>query len=290
MQNSDDEFNNLIESVDVLVSVNGRFKSEWVRDNLKWIHSISAGVEKILLVVRDREVLLSNSKGLHSIQITEQVLGLMLMYERRLDIALKGKLQKSWVGKEILVKNPGELYGKSVLIVGLGNIGKRMVEVFKCLGMDVFAVKSNVSDSDNDVCRVYSASELNDVLHLADYVVITVPLTKQTYHMFGREQFSLMKDSAFILNIGRGSVIDEKTLVTALKEKEIGGAGLDVFESEPLSEDSELWNLDNVLITPHTAGLTPKYMDRAADIFFKNLECFVNNKELPTSVDKEKGY
>jgi len=291
---SEKELNSLLPSAELFICSNYNFKQEWVEKaaKLKWIHSTAAGVEKILPAIRSSDILLTNAKGVHCIQITEQVLGYMIMHERKLDYCLKAQLDKKWVLSEFKSPNPvpGELYGKTVLIAGLGNIGRRMAEVFSCIGMKVIAVKSDVSVKAEFVEKVYSTVELKIALGLADYVVVALPHTKETHHLFSSNEFSSMKRTAFFINIGRGSIVDEPSLIRALKEKVIAGAALDVFEQEPLPGDSELWGMDNVIITPHHAGLTPHYMDRLVDIFCENLKAFLQGKKLPTLVDREKEY
>ena len=288
------EFNENAADSDVLVCSNTNFRAEWLDkvSNLKWIHAMSAGVEKILPFLPDN-VLLANAKGVHGINIAEQVLGYMLVFERRLLRTLKAQAARKWISDELRADAhtaPGELKGKTAAIFGLGNIGRRIAELCKCLGMNVIAVKRNPSDKPPFVDSLHSLNNFGSVLGEANYIIIALPHTQETHHLFSKAQFAAMKKSAFFINIGRGSIVREADMVDALKEGLIAGAGLDVFETEPLPESNELWGMDNVIITPHSAGSTPNYMDRFADIFCDNLKAFVNNKPLPNLVDRGKGY
>jgi len=289
---SEEEIDMLIQDADILLCSNHTFSPNWLKNasKLKWINSIAAGVERILPAIENSDVILTNSRGVHSIPITEQVLGYMIMHERKLDFALKAQLKKEWTLHEFRHSTPGELYGKTALIVGLGKIGKRMAEIFKCMGMNVLAVKKDVSSSAENVDKIYRSSELKSALPNADYIIVALPHTTATHHLFGANEFASMKKTAFFINIGRGSIVDEPALEAALSKKVIAGAALDVFETEPLPNSSQLWSMNNVILTPHYAGLTPRYMDRAVDIFCKNFQAFLDKKPLPNLVDKQKQY
>ena len=254
---------------------------------LKWIQAFSAGVEKILTpeVVRS-DVLVTNVSGIHTTPIAEHVLGFMLIFTRRFYETFKNQQQKIWK------KNPNvtEIKGKTVLVVGLGNIGTEVAKLANFLGAKVIAVKQNTKDKPDFISKVYSPSQLEKVLPKADFVVLCLPLTPQTKHLFNLKKFKAMKKSGIIINIGRGPLIKEKDLIKALEQKIIAGAGLDVTEEEPLPKESKLWNMENVVITPHHSGWSEKYMDRAIDLFCLNLKAYLKNKPLPTLVDKLRGY
>lgn len=157
--------------------------------------------------------------------------------------------------------------------------------------MTVLGVR-NSHKIEDFIDKMFTSDQLNNVLPQCDYVVVTLPLTKETHHLFGTEQFKLMKPSSFLINIGRGEIIVEEDLISALRSEEIAGAGLDVFEKEPLSEDSPLWELDNVIITPHTAGSTEHYDKRVMeDIFIPNLKKFIQGESPAINlVNYAKGY
>lgn len=255
--------------------------------NLKWIHLFSAGVEKVLTpeVIKSK-IMVSNSSGIHAIPIAEHVLGMMLIFTRRFYNSFRMQQQKVWK------KDPkvSEIRGKTALIVGLGNIGMEIARLTSCFKMNVLAIKQSPENKPDFVNSVYSAKELDKALPKADFVIISLPLTPRTKHLFNLEKFKLMKKSAILINIGRGGLVNEKELIEALEKKIIGGAGLDVTEEEPLPEKSRLWEIENVIITPHHSGWSEKYMDRAIDLFRINLKAYLNGKKLPNQVDKKLGY
>lgn len=254
---------------------------------LKWIHILSAGVNRIMPFVKDKPFLISNSRGVHAIPIAEHILAMMLMFERQINVAFRNQIKRVWERNNLKVS---ELYRKTAAVIGLGEIGLRVAGLCKALGTRVVAVKRTIADKPECVDELYLTEEMDKAIKQADYVVICLPLTKETRHVFGEKELKQMKKSAYIINIGRGEIIDEKALIKALKNKQIRGAGLDVFEQEPLPKSSPLWEMENVIATPHYAGLTDKYVERALDIFLKNLEAFKKKEKMPTEVDKELGY
>ncbi len=255
--------------------------------NLKFTQSFSAGVEKILTPeIKNSNVIIGNVSGIHAVPIAEHVIGFMLIFTRRFYDSFKNQQKKIWKKDQNLT----ELRGKTVLVVGLGNIGTEVARLASLLGTKVIGVKQNINNKPDFVEKVYSISDLEKVLHLADFVVMCLPLTSETHHLFDMKKFKLMKKSGVIINVGRGKLINEKELIEALDKKIIGGAGLDVTEEEPLSHKSKLWGMENVVITPHHSGWSEKYMDRAIDLFCINLKAYLANKPLPNLVDKIRGY
>ena len=254
---------------------------------LKWIHAFSAGVEKVLTpeVVKSK-VMVSNSSGIHAVPIAEHVIGFMLIFTRKFYDTFRKQQQKIWSRNQYLT----ELRDKTVLVVGLGHIGTEITRLSNCLGAEAIAVKQNIKNKPDFVSKVYTVNKLESVLPKADFVVLCLPLTRDTHHLFGMKKFKLMKKSGVIINIGRGGLINEKELIKALEDKVIGGAGLDVTEEEPLSEKSRLWEMENVVLTPHHSGWSEKYMDRAIDLFCINLKAYLRRKKLPNLVDKTRGY
>lgn len=280
----------------IIASVPGVIPSIKGAKNLKWIHSFSAGVEKVLTeeVVKSR-VIVSNSSGIHATPIAEHVLGLILIFTRKFYDTFKKQQKKIWKANQDLT----ELRGKTVLVVGLGSIGTEVARLTKCLGTKVLAIKQNiknksrtdsVQDKPDFVDKLYTKEQLGEALPKADFVVLCLPFTRDTHHLFDMKKFKLMKRSAVLINIGRGGVINEKELIEALDKKIIGGAALDVTEKEPLPQASKLWGMENVIITPHHSGWSEKYMDRAIDIFCLNLKAYLKSNPLPNLVDKKRGY
>jgi phosphoglycerate dehydrogenase-like enzyme len=172
----------------------------------------------------------------------------------------------------------------------VGAIGEYTAKIAHALGMRVIGVRR---DADSDVPGIetmYSNDELLDVLPQADVVVLTIPLTSETEGLIDEQALRVMKPSAYLINIGRGGTVDEPALIRALQEGRLAGAGLDVFAEEPLPADSPLWTMENVIITPHSAGATPHYHERAMGIFLDNLRRYVAGEELQNVVDKRRGY
>ena len=254
---------------------------------LKWIHSFSAGMDRVLTPeVLKSKIILSNSSGIHAVPIAEHVIGFMFIFTRRFYDTFKNQQKKIWSKSQDLT----ELRDKTVLVVGLGHIGTEVARLANCLGVKVIGIKQNINNKPEIVSKVYTVNKLEGILPIADFVVLSLPSTPKTHHLFDMKKFKLMKKSAIIISIGRGALINEKELIKALKQKLIAGAGLDVTEEEPLPKKSPLWGMENVVITPHHSGWSEKYMDRAIDLFCVNINAYLSGKPLPNLVDKTQGY
>ncbi|MFS0752535.1 D-2-hydroxyacid dehydrogenase [Oceanobacillus sp. 1P07AA] len=242
-------------------------------NNLKWVQSWSAGVDYIDLDhLKKNDIYLTSANGVHAFPISETIFAYMLGFTRLIHTYIKQQQEKKWHHANL----NGEIHGKTISIIGVGKIGKETAKIAQAFNMKVLGVRHSGKNVDY-VDEMYTPDDLKHVLEQSDFVVVTLPLTNETRHMFGKEQFNQMKDSAFFVNIGRGPIVDEKALITALQQKEIAGAGLDVFESEPLQSDSPLWEMDNVIITPHSAGATEYYTNRVIqDIFIPNLKTYLD--------------
>jgi phosphoglycerate dehydrogenase-like enzyme len=260
---------------------------------LKWIQAWGAGVDDFLTPeVVNSNVILTNAGGVHPTPISEHVLGFMLCFSRKLDAFLRNQKEKKWErfggtsGRQV-----EELSGKTLGLIGLGRIGTEIARKAKCLGMKVIAIRRNPSLGATEyVDKLYDQSDLNNLLANSDFAVLCLPLTKETKRLIDEKQLRSMKQTGYLINVSRGGIIDEEALVKALKNGWIAGAGLDTFETEPLTKDSELWNFENVIITPHVGGQTPFYMDRLTSIFCENINRFINNQPLINVVDKSRGY
>lgn len=272
---------------EIVASFPARMPSIEELPKAKWLHSFSAGVDRILSpAVAASPVLLSNSRGVHAIPIAEHILGLMLAFSRGFPASFRNQAAHTWE------KDPAldEIYGSTVLIVGLGEIGSRAAELCAALGARVLAIARTAREAPPYVERLGAPDELDAMLPEADYVVITLPHTAETHHLFDAGRIALMKRSAVLINIGRGGLVDEPALVAALRAGAVKGAGLDVTEVEPLPPESPLWDLPNTVITPHHSGLSGRYMERAIALLAKNLEAYLAGGPLPTAVNKELGY
>lgn len=255
--------------------------------NLKWLHSFSAGVDRVLRPeVLASPIVVSNSSGIHATPIAEHVIGFMLLFTRRFYQTFKNQQNHIWNKDDTIA----ELRGKTVLIVGMGAIGTEVARLVHAFGASALALARARRSKPAFVKELKTADALPRLLPKADFVVVALPHTKDTQHFFGTREFRRMKQTAVIINIGRGPLINERELINALQKKVIGGAGLDVTETEPLPGESPLWDMENVIITPHHSGLSEKYMDRAVELFCENLRAFARGKPLRTLVDKKLGY
>lgn len=273
---------------EVLVSWWSNFNPALVsHPDLRWIHTLTAGIDGFLLPrVLEGDVLLSNSRGIHGIPMAEHVFAMMLSFSRRLrDYSLQQQHSVWEKGP-----SPGELYGKTLGIVGLGSIGSELARRASAFGMRVVAVKKNPGHPPEGVTRVMGLGGLDMLLKESDFVALILPLTPETHGLIGQRELALMKSDAVLINVARGEVVEETALVQALQEGSIAGAALDVFEQEPLDQDSPLWALPNCLVTPHVAAASPMYLNRALDLFCRNLEAYRQGRPLPTQVDPGRGY
>ena len=252
---------------------------------LRWVQLCSTGFsDNITPQVLDGSVTLTNSPGIHTVPITESVIAAMLDHAKRLKQRRIDQEDHNWRRLKC-----DELYRQTVLVIGLGNIGGRVARLCKALGMRVIGTKRRVEPVDG-VDLVFPASELRERLPESDYVVLSAPLTEKTRGMLGLAEFKAMKADCYLINIGRGAVADESALVKALSEGIIGGAYLDVFETEPLPSSHPFWDMENVLLVPHDSHSSPYIGDRVVDLFCKNLAHYVEDEPLENVCDPRLGY
>lgn len=253
---------------------------------LKWIQTPLAGINNLLLPeIINSSVIITNTKGIHNTQVSEWVLTLMLMLVKQTHELFKSQQDRRWQPF-----SPGLLESKTVGILGLGNIGLEVARLCKSFSMKVLATKSRPGGNVPHVDTVLSPESTPQLLAESDFVVITLPLTPETSNMIGKNEFEIMKPSAYLINIARGGIIDEEAMIYALSNNLIAGAGLDVFATEPLPADSALWQLPNVIVTPHVAGKRDDYHVLATDLFCENLKRYLNGDKLFNVVNKTKGY
>lgn len=257
-------------------------------DQLKWVQSWSAGVDSLNLdKISEKGIKLTSANGVHAYPISETIFAYILGFTRLIHTYVRQQEEKTWNHAKLR----GEVHEKTIAVIGVGKIGQETAKIAKAFNMKVLGVRHSGKDAEY-VDEMYRTSQLDKVLSQSDYVVVTLPLTKETHHLFGREQFKQMKKEAFFVNIGRGAIVDEKALIAALKNQEIAGAGLDVFEKEPLEQSSPLWEMENVIITPHIAGSTAHYNQRVIeDIFIPNLKNYLKGEDPTINLyDHERGY
>jgi phosphoglycerate dehydrogenase-like enzyme len=285
-----------LRDVDILVGQRFRDDAIAASTKLKWIAFWGAGIETAVTdAVREkiaRGLLVTNASGVHGPNIAEHVLAIMLSFTRRLGFYNRAQQQKIWKHDES-TSQIEELAGQTLGIVGLGRIGEALATRAKAFEMRVLATKRDISTrhaSSSAVDHLMPMGDLHVLLGESDHVCVALPLTKETRHVIDGAQLAQMKKTARIYNIARGAVIDEAALVNALREKTIAGAGLDVFEEEPLPASSPLWSMENVMLTPHVAGITPHYYERAAALFAENLARFARGETLENLFDDARGY
>jgi phosphoglycerate dehydrogenase-like enzyme len=224
-------------------------------------------------------VVVTTAGGVHAVPLAEFCLMGLLALTKNLPRVLADQRARHWNHYVV-----AELRGRTLLVVGLGAIGTEVARLATMVGMRVLAVTREPRDS--PVCeRVEPPDRLGEVLPEAEAVVVTVPLTRATEGLIGREVFDVLKPGAILVNVGRGGVVDEGALVEALRNSRLGGAALDVFATEPLPPDSPLWDLPNVIVSPHTAALSAKENERIVALFRENLRRYVDGAELLNRVD-----
>lgn len=252
---------------DAEMLVVGRLDEEWLDrgHQLQLLQTLWAGVDMYPLdSIEDSGVAMANAAGIHARPIAEHVLGYMLQFERGLLDAVENRQRGVWE-----VAPGGELGSKTVGIIGVGAIGSRVAELASAFGMDTLGTKRDTSSAPDVLDELFPADQYTDVLRRADFLVLSCPLTDETEGLLGMDELRLLGDSV-VINVARGEIVDQDALVRALQYDIIDGAALDVFEEEPLPADSPLWDLSNVVITPHMAWRSPETTERWADLIAQN--------------------
>jgi phosphoglycerate dehydrogenase-like enzyme len=288
---SSEELDVLIREAEVFFGFN--FPIDWIERaaNLRWVQLASAGSDHMQregIFDKHPDLLLTTSSGVHEVPISEHIVAMILHFSRGFNMAVRNQPQHKW--ERYL---PDEALNRTVCMVGYGPIARRAANLCKALGMRVLAVRASLLEQQpgfEAVERFYPLEDLNEALSQSDYVVVAAPRTERSERMIGRDQLAAMKPDAVIINISRGALIDEPALIEALQQGKITGAGLDVFAQEPLPESSPLWDLPNVLVTPHNAGANPHYNSRITELFRANLARYLNGEPLTNLVQRERGY
>ena len=251
---------------------------------LKWIQSTAAGVESLLDTdMLQSPIIITNYP--HAVPVSEHALMFMLMLAKQAPACFQLKQDRQW--KQFV---PLLLNSKTVGIVGLGNVGQEVARLSKAFGMRVIALDVKEVTQAQNVDLMLSLEQLPQLLSESDFVVLTVPSTSETHRMLGEKEFRMMKTSAYLINVARGKVVDEEALIRALDENWIAGAGLDVFDIEPLPGDSKLWGFPNVVFSPHVAGNMENFNTPVTRLFCENLKLYLSGQKLRNVVDKKKGY
>lgn len=275
---------------------------------LRWVQSPTASLEHYLFPeLIEHPCQLSNMRGLFSDVIADHVMGYVLMFARNFHRYLRQQMQSQWapVGNEQMTEQPFmagpssvtavdsahiHLSDATVGVVGAGFIGREICQRAVAFGMRVLAVDPITKTIPGIVEEVWPTERLDDLLGESDFVVIAAPHTPETEKLFGTAQFERMKSSAFLINIGRGVIVDLAALTDALRNGLIAGAGLDVYEVEPLPEDHPLWQMENAILTPHIAAASPRIAERHLETLLENVGRFSRGEEPSTLVDKRKWF
>lgn len=278
---------------DIFVGYSLRLEQLKAARKLKWIHSTAAGVAQLMYPeLRESGVLLTNPSGVFSVPMAEHTMGMMLALARNFPDCVRHQDRSHW-GQQEITDQPQhltELNGQLLLIVGFGSIGHELARRAKALDMRVWGVSRSGNGDGALAERILTASELREALPRADYVVIAAPETRQTKRLIGAEEFALMKPGARLLNVSRGTLVDQAALIHALEEGRLGGAALDVTETEPLPAESPLWKAPRLFITPHTSAMSDRLWRRQTELLIDLLERWFDGREMYNRVDLELGY
>ncbi len=248
--------------------------------NLKWLQASTVGVDRYEGYVDTKKTLVSNSRNLFNKCMGEHTFAMMIAWSRALLLQRDSQNRHEWVLHDV----PSDLFDKTVAVIGLGGIGADVAKKCKAFDMHVIGVRRNLGDKPDFVDELYSLDQIDQVLEKADFVILAVPLTEQTYHLINRETLKKMKPTAYLLNVARGEVVDTDALTEALQNKTIAAAGLDTVYPEPLPADHPLWSMENVFITPHRANASPTTNRFRFKFYYENLRRYLAGESLKNQV------
>ena len=264
---------------DTDILITGKFTEEMlaVAKNLKWVNALSAGTDHYNLdLFKNNNIIFTNSSGLHKIHMAEYAVMSMTMLARNMLFFMKNQQKKVWDYNV----SQDEISGKTVGILGLGAIGTQTAVYSKNSGMKVIGINSSGIIKDEHIDEAYTLKDLDTVLRKSDYVINLLPSNDDTKHLLSLDKMKLMKKNACFINMGRGDIIETDVLYEVLKDGIIKGAVSDVFETEPLPEDSKLWELENLIITPHICGASDIYIEKGILLFLENFKNYVSGNEV----------
>ena len=260
---------------------------------VRWVHSSAAAVEGLLplALLAEREVVITNSRGVQAIPMAEHVMGGLLVLARKYDLTLAAQREHRWIQNDLSRVWPWMLHGRAMTIVGLGTIGLEIARRAHAFGMRVTGVRRRTNEPQSEfVDRVVGPDRLGDALNGCDVLVLSAPGIAATHRMIGAEQLDMLNPGAVLVNVARGQVVDDTALQRALESGQLGGAVLDVFDREPLESSSPFWTMPNVLITPHSSGFRESHWDDVVALFSDNLRRFQRGEPLRNVVDAAAGY
>ena len=280
-------------NTDIFVGYSLRAEQLKAGKKLKWIHSTAAGVAQLMYPeLRNSGILVTNPSGIFSVPMAEHALGLLLALARNFPDSVRCQDVARWAQQELWDKSQHltELNGRVLLIVGYGSIGREVAKRAKAFDMRVWGVTRSGEGDRAHVEKIVAAAKLLEALPEADYVLIAAPETAETKLLIGTAQIARMKRGARLINVGRGSLLDEAALLRALESGALGGAALDVAEKEPLPAESPLWKAPNLMITPHTSAVSDRLWERETSLLMELLERWFDGRELINRVDFARGY
>lgn len=275
---------------------------------LRWIQTHSAGIDSVINepIIQAEDVEVTTTSGIHATPMAEYCLMMMMAFAYKLPTMLRLQAKAEWPEKQRQMFAPRELRGQTVGIVGYGSIGRELARLADSAGMTVLAAKRDVmhpalpedkyqeagiGDPTGEIpARLYPPEALSSMAQECDFLVLIAPLTGDTSHMVDERVLGAMKKTAVLINVARGGVVDEAALISALAAGRIAGAALDVFEEEPLPSTSPLWGMENVIISPHVAGNSSRYHEKAAALFAENLQRYIEKRPLLNRIERKRGY
>jgi phosphoglycerate dehydrogenase-like enzyme len=278
---------------DIFVGYSLRPKQLKEGKKLKWIHSTAAGVAQLMYPeLRDSGILVTNPSGIFSVPMAEHTMGLLVALARNFPDSVRQQDRALWSQQELWDKpqHLTELNGQVLLIVGYGSIGQEVAKRAKAFDMRVWGLTRSGEGDGENVEKIFAASQLEEALPDADFVLIAAPETVETKRLIGAEQIARMKRGARLINVARGSLLDQAALVRALESGALGGAALDVAETEPLPPESPLWKAPNLFITPHTSAVSDRLWIRHTALLLELLERWFDGREMFNQVDFARGY
>ncbi len=260
-------------------------------DHLRWLHCPGTGIDKLTEIpeIVDSDVVLTNARGPHAAPMADHVISMCLAFAHRTNEMVLDQKAHVWDGAKY-DRSFIEMEGTTMGILALGDIGSAVARRAMGFGMEVYAVDRDPFQAPPGVSDVWGLDRLNDLLQMSDWFVVTAPYTVDSKGMIGAEQLALMKSTGHLIIISRGGIVDEDALFDVLSNKRIAGAGIDAFEVEPLTEDSPWWDLDNVIISPHSSALTVEMWEGRREIFRENLRRFLANEPFIYVCDKTAGF
>src|SRR5579875_3844895 len=273
---------------------------------LKWLHCMAAGLDYVLRtgMLDDARIVLTNTSGAQAVMIGEYILMAMLAWSHRYHASIRAQTRREWIGLGYYFGNADSLRGKVAGMIGYGPIAREAARLAQAFGMEVMALKRDpnahadprfgfpgVGDPQGRIpSRWFGPDQRAEIVGLSDFIVVTLPLTPQTRNFLGAREFAAAKPTACLVNVGRGEVIDQDALIDALNNKRLAAAALDVMVPEPLPPDHPLWNMEQVILTPHSSGPSVSYQEDCCRVFAENLRRFANGQQLLNVVDAKRGY